>query len=205
MACADCKECPFEEDVGGIHEIHVSVPVEFEKEFYYVCKNIGVKGLSVKFTDVNGMPCRHVMTAEIFKGRSEDAHKKMLDIVNHLVTQGVPIDRQKIESSVSTKTPSFGYFERHIRYEVNETEIDRFFSLVKGNSVKVSYNEKHEGLIPLLTLKSEPDIESLEEFTERFNKFERMMNVNGFVAVKTMLERCWFDDNYEYDDVWSYV
>lgn len=115
------------------------------------------------------------------------------------------MDRRKIESTVSTVTPEYGYFEKHLRYVLKEEELEKFFELLKGNEVKISYNSKHIGVVPLLTLKSKRDIECLETFTRRFEAFEKMMSNNGFYPVKSMLERCWLDDNYGYDDIWSYA
>ena len=82
-----------------------------------------------------------------------------------------------------------------------------FFVIYKitNNINNKIYIGKHIGVVPLLTLKSKRDIECLETFTRRFEAFEKMMSNNGFYPVKSMLERCWLDDNYGYDDIWSYA
>lgn len=212
LACAICPECPFE-DVNlneSIHEIHISIPKEYEQQFSALADEKGFRVLSVDFINVDGEIDRHVMSAERVRGDQHADLRRSSEIELWTLHDGIPIERVKIESNVRNDMNANAdtYFERHVRYELTHDRLDKLISIV-DNRAKICFNVKHsdpDRVTPLVTFKS-PDFSAhvSTEFINTCLEIEDDLQKQGFVPTKRMTEFVWMDTNPSYDDVWAYA
>lgn len=192
--------------IPHIHEIHVSIPVEFFHEAKLVCELSGIKVISL-CRDLGGVPF-DAMTSTVVMGTTREAMRRMGEISQILTSAGIPVIREKIEVPWSTDVlPEKYYLEAHSEVTLTSNQEAKFQTLqtisdelnfkVSVNSDKISKN-----LMTVMVTTRSSD-KKLREFTRENNSLIHMLAMGYSFWVSTiMVELAIHDTNPMMDERW---
>lgn len=205
MTCSGCVECAFDvtKDQNPYHhEIHITIQSNNIEEDIALCDHLGIKTIVV---DLNN--AQDFITSIRHNGSNAEALKTM-ELYSNLLHRenGLKVIRRKIETSPLNPIwmEGHGYFESHLEVICPIERLDhlRAFAKILGNTHMSKNAFKDEGDIATYILTYRRDDADLDEFKHKVNYRKSLLEINGYVVNRVIVEYCWFDDNLKHDDTW---
>lgn len=197
------------------YEIHVTVSdVHSVDAFRRSCHDLGVKPIVLDLQNQSGVVVMgDVMTSSKHFGDNRSAYEEAMRIRNGLMARGLNPIRVKIESvpwhpaapKTDTDTmPPGCYFESHLPINITEEAIPSLRECCHDLNLHVSRNvfkKNADGTVVVMTTYRKWDC-GYETFAPEVAYIISVLEYNGFIVGKSIVEFSVYDTNNSHDALW---